>query len=87
MRLALIGAIRGLAYFDPGHPFAAVAHLLADALNQVFAGVAAATGSEYVDVTATFAGRGVGSADPWINFIPDNPLDPANFHPTTTLVV
>ena len=68
--------------FDPSHPFAAVGNLLAGALNQVIAGVAAVTGSQYVDVTAAFAGHGVGSADPWINFFPDNPLDPTNFHPT-----
>lgn len=68
--------------FDPSHPFAAVGNRLAGALNQVIAGVAAATGSQYVDVEAAFAGHGVGSADPWINFNSDNPLDPANFHPT-----
>lgn len=67
--------------FDPSHPFAAVGNPLAGALNQVIAGVAAATGSQYVDVTAAFAGHGVGSVDPWINFYPDNPLDPTNFHP------
>ena len=68
--------------FDPSHPFAAVANPLADLLNFTIAGVAAATGSQYVDVTAAFAGHGVGSTDPWINFNPDNLLDPANFHPT-----
>ncbi|WP_247043338.1 SGNH/GDSL hydrolase family protein [Arthrobacter rhizosphaerae] len=68
--------------FDPNHPFAAVGNLLAGALNQVIAGVAAATGSQYVDVTAAFAGHAVGSAEPWLNFFPDNPLDPTNFHPT-----
>jgi lysophospholipase L1-like esterase len=68
--------------FDASHPFAAVANPLAAALNAVIAGVAAATGAQYVDVTAAFAGHEVGSADPWLNFNPDNPLDPANFHPT-----
>lgn len=68
--------------FDPSHPFAAVANPLAAALNTVIAGVALGTGAYYVDVTAAFAGHGVGSADPWLNFNPDNPLDPANFHPT-----
>jgi hypothetical protein len=67
--------------FDPSHPFAAVANGLAATLNAVIAGVALATGAHYVDVTAAFAGHGVGSADPWLNFNPDNPLDPANFHP------
>jgi lysophospholipase L1-like esterase len=68
--------------FDPSHPFAAVANPLAALLNANIAGVALATGAYYVDVTAAFAGHGVGSADPWLNFNPDNPLDPANFHPT-----
>lgn len=67
--------------FSPDHPFAAVANPMADALNQVIAGVAAGTGSQYVDVTAAFATHGVGSADPWINFNPADALDPANFHP------
>jgi lysophospholipase L1-like esterase len=68
--------------FDPSHPFAAVANPLAELLNANIAGVAAATGAYYVDVTAAFAGHGVGSTDPWINFNLDNPFDPANFHPT-----
>jgi lysophospholipase L1-like esterase len=67
--------------FSPDHPFAVVANPLADALNGVIAGVAAGTGSQFVDVTAAFATHGVGSADPWINFNPADALDPANFHP------
>jgi lysophospholipase L1-like esterase len=67
--------------FDPAHPFAAVANPLAGVLNQVIAGVAGGTGSQYVDVAGAFTGHGIGSADPWISYNPANPLDPANFHP------
>ena len=72
---------------DPSHPLAADVNSLAGGLNAVIAGVAQFTnaqfgGVQYVDVTAAFVGHGVGSADPWINFNPDNLQDPANFHPT-----
>lgn len=50
-------------------------------LNGVIAGVALPTDSQYVDVTGAFAGHGIGSAEPWINFNPANLSDPANFHP------
>ncbi|MDF2051099.1 SGNH/GDSL hydrolase family protein [Arthrobacter sp. Cr_A7] len=72
---------------DPSHPLAAEVNSLAGALNAVIAGVANFTNAQfddvqYVDVTGAFAGHGVGSADPWINFNPENLRDPANFHPT-----
>lgn len=72
---------------DPSHPLAAEVNSLAGALNAVIAGVAHFTNAQYgdvqyVDVTGAFIGHGVGSADPWINFNPDNLRDPANFHPT-----
>lgn len=51
-------------------------------LNSVIAGTAGNGGAQYVDVTVAFAGHGIGSADPWINFNPANLADPANFHPT-----
>ncbi|MCO4253901.1 SGNH/GDSL hydrolase family protein [Pseudarthrobacter cellobiosi] len=68
--------------FAPDHPFAPVANPMVDGLNGVIAGVAGVTGSQFVDVTGAFAGHGVGSAAPWINFNAANILDPANFHPT-----
>ncbi len=72
---------------DPSHPLAAEVNSLVDGLNAVIAGVALFTNAQYgnvqyVDVTGAFSGHGVGSADPWINFNPDNLRDPANFHPT-----
>ncbi|MDQ0826221.1 lysophospholipase L1-like esterase [Arthrobacter sp. B2I5] len=72
---------------DPSHPLAAEVNSLAGGLNAVIAGVAQFTNAQfgdvqYVDVTGAFAGHGVGSVDPWINFNPDNLQDPANFHPT-----
>lgn len=69
--------------FDPAHPFAGVANPLAGVLNQVIAGVAGGTGSTYVNVAPAFTGHGIGSADPWINYNPANPLDSANFHPNS----
>lgn len=78
-RIVLTGYPR---LFSPDHQFAAVANPMVDGLNAVIAGVAAGTGSQFVDVTAAFAGHGVGSAAPWINFNAANILDPANFHPT-----
>ncbi|MBT2247993.1 SGNH/GDSL hydrolase family protein [Arthrobacter sp. BHU FT2] len=67
--------------FAPSHPFAAVANPLADGLNGVIAGVAAGTGSRFIDVSDAFAAHGIGSDEPWINFSADGVLDPANFHP------
>lgn len=67
--------------FDPSHPFAGVANPLAGALNQVIADVAGGTGSTYVDVAPAFIGHGIGSADPWINYNPEDSSDNANFHP------
>lgn len=55
-----------------------------DSLNRVIRNAAKASGAVYVDVTDDFAGHGIGSSEPWINF---NPLDPwlgTNFHPTVT---
>lgn len=67
--------------FDPAHPFAPIANPAVEALNGVIAAAAAYSGAQYVDVAAAFAGHGIGSADPWINFNPANLADPANFHP------
>lgn len=80
--------VTGYPYpLDPGHPLAVEVNSLANGLNAVIAGVAHSTNAQYgnvqyVDVTAAFTGHGVGSAEPWINFNPDNLRDPANFHPT-----
>jgi lysophospholipase L1-like esterase len=57
------------------------ANLFVDALNGSI--VQAATGALYVDVTGAFAGHGIGSADPWINYNynPTVPLTPDSYHP------
>lgn len=70
--------------FDPNfpHPLAATVNTLTGHLNTLIAFVATTNGATYVDVTASFAGHGIGSADPWINFNPADLLDPENFHPT-----
>ncbi|MGY4541841.1 lysophospholipase L1-like esterase [Arthrobacter sp. UYNi723] len=92
--LTMVGVVRSQApnakivltgyprLFAPDHPFALVVNPMVDGLNGVIAGVAAGTGSQFVDVTSAFAGHGVGSVTPWINFNAANILDPANFHPT-----
>ena len=54
---------------------------LADGLNGSIAAAARATGAEYVDVRAAFAGHGVNSAAPWINLHRWAPASPENFHP------
>lgn len=89
----MIGTIKGFApsakvvvtgyplLFEPGHPFAEIANPAVQALNGTIALAAANTGAHYVDVAGAFAGHGIGSAEPWINFNPANLADPANFHP------
>ncbi|MEE2567888.1 SGNH/GDSL hydrolase family protein [Pseudarthrobacter sp. J64] len=67
--------------FEATHPFAPVANPAVQALNLVIASAATSQGAHYVDVAGAFAGHGIGSADPWINFNPANLADPANFHP------
>jgi lysophospholipase L1-like esterase len=57
------------------------ATVLADGLNGSIAAAARATGAEYVDVRAAFAGHGVNSAAPWINFSRTALASPENFHP------
>ena len=52
---------------DPLSLFIYKATRLADGLNGSIAAAARATGAEYVDVRAAFAGHGVNSAAPWIN--------------------
>ena len=47
---------------DPMSVFIYQATLLADGLNASIAGAAGATGAEYVDVRAAFAGHGINSA-------------------------
>lgn len=66
---------------DPLSLFINQATLLADGLDASIAAAAAATGAQYVDVRAAFAGHGVNSADPWINLDLANPASPDNFHP------
>ncbi|MET1086763.1 MAG: SGNH/GDSL hydrolase family protein [Arthrobacter sp.] len=54
-----------------------------DTLNKVIRAAAKKSrGAVYVDVTDEFAGRGVGSRDPWFVFDPNNPLGGFSFHPT-----
>lgn len=66
---------------DPTSLFIYRATALADGLNATIAAAAGATGAQYVDVRGTFAGHGINSAAPWINFDLANPASPDNFHP------
>ena len=66
---------------DPMSLFIYQATRLADGLNASIAGAAAATGAQYVDVRAAFAGHGINSASPWIVLDLANPGSPDNFHP------
>ncbi|MHA7303344.1 SGNH/GDSL hydrolase family protein [Pseudarthrobacter sp. MDT1-22] len=69
--------------FDPAFPDprAGVVNQLTAGLNDVIRLSAMRSGAEYVDVATAFAGHGIGSAEPWINFNAANILAPANFHP------
>ena len=53
-----------------------------DTLNKVIRNAARSSGAVFVDVTDDFAGHGIGSEDPWINFNPADPVFGTNFHPT-----
>jgi len=66
---------------DPLSLFIQQATVLANGLDASIAAAAEATGVQYVDVRAAFAGHGVNSADPWINLDLANPASPDNFHP------
>lgn len=68
---------------DPMSVFIYQAALLADGLNGSIARASGATGAEYVDVRAAFAGHGINSAtnDPWITLDLANLASPDNFHP------
>ena len=66
---------------DPMSLFIYKATLLADGLNGSIAAAARATGAEFVDVRAAFAGHGVNSAAPWINLDRSALASPENFHP------
>lgn len=66
---------------DPMSLFIYKSTLLADGLNGSIAAAARATGAEYVDVRAAFAGHGVNSAAPWINLDRSALASPENFHP------
>ncbi|PVZ61180.1 SGNH/GDSL hydrolase family protein [Arthrobacter sp. H-02-3] len=66
---------------DPTSLFIYQATQLADGLNGSIAAAARATGTEYVDVSAAFAGHGINSAAPWINLDLSAPTSPGNFHP------
>lgn len=67
---------------DPMSLFIYKATLLADGLNGSIAAAAGATGADYVDVRAAFAGHGINSADPWINLDLADLTSPDNFHPS-----
>jgi lysophospholipase L1-like esterase len=66
---------------DPMSLFISKAAQLADGLNGSIAAAAWATGAEYVDVRAAFAGHGINSAAPWVNLDLSAPTSPDNFHP------
>jgi lysophospholipase L1-like esterase len=66
---------------DPMSLFINRAAQLADGLNGSIAAAAWATGAEYVDVRAAFAGHGINSAAPWVNLDLSAPTSPDNFHP------
>jgi lysophospholipase L1-like esterase len=79
--------VTGYPYlFEPVDPLTAQLGILTDLLN---ASILAATTTvdptgtqvRYVDVTAAFAGHGIGSAEPWINFEPAGGFTPEDFHP------
>lgn len=53
-----------------------------DTLNKVIRNAAKSSGAVYVEVTGDFAGHGIGSSEPWINFNPADPTFGSNFHPT-----
>jgi lysophospholipase L1-like esterase len=69
--------------FDPAFPDPRATRIneLTAGLNSVIAAVAPATGALYVDVAPAFAGHGIGSGAPWINYDAANIFAPANFHP------
>ncbi|MCZ2401752.1 SGNH/GDSL hydrolase family protein [Paenarthrobacter sp. Z7-10] len=52
-----------------------------DLLNATIAGTSTWNGARFVDVSRSFAGHGVPSAQQWINLNPFAPSDPGNFHP------
>ncbi|HEV7168422.1 MAG TPA: SGNH/GDSL hydrolase family protein [Micrococcaceae bacterium] len=54
----------------------------ADLLNATIAGTSFLNAARFVSVTGAFAGHGIPSADPWINFNIAGLSDPGNFHPT-----
>ncbi|WP_400994263.1 SGNH/GDSL hydrolase family protein [Agromyces sp. GXQ0307] len=55
--------------FDPASGYANAARVNADtvALNAAIKGAAESAGAVFVDVAGVFTGRGIGSAEPWIN--------------------
>jgi lysophospholipase L1-like esterase len=59
------------------------ANLVVDALNGSIFLATWGTEAQYVGVTDAFAGHGIGSADPWINYNydPSVPLNADSFHP------
>lgn len=76
--------ITGYPYlFEPVDPFTVQLNALTDLLNASILAAAIATGVQYVDVTAAFAGHGIGSAEPWINFDPAGGFTSEDFHPNT----
>lgn len=72
----------GLDPADPLAPLILNAAFLVAGLNASIATAAQGPGVEYVDVRTAFAGHGIGSEAPWINYDPLNPLAPEGFHPT-----
>ena len=76
--------ITGYPYlFEPVDPFTVQINALTDLLNASILAAATAAGVQYVDVTAAFAGHGIGSAEPWINFDPASGFTSEDFHPNT----
>lgn len=81
--------ITGYPYlFEPVDPFTVQLNALTDLLNASILAAATTvdpTGTQvqYVDVTAAFAGHGIGSAEPWINFEPAGGFTPEDFHPNS----
>ncbi|MPV37334.1 GDSL-type esterase/lipase family protein [Georgenia subflava] len=62
---------------------AADLNAVTDQLNAALQASTEANGATFVDVTARFAGHGVGSDDPWIHLDLADLFDPNNLHPTS----
>lgn len=67
--------------FAPAPGIPVQANLFVDFLNAAIYQAARDTGTQYVGVAGAFAGHGIGSGDPWINYNPSAPLTAEDFHP------